>query len=144
MKHIQSTQIPSFVDSLKFAMLSDTSKFSNNDLIFSAIGYSNVKGYSPLFIINEKFCYKLDVIEANQVSEFVYQCLDTSKIEDIIFLNNTSGSAIYGSIGSNGVIKITMRRNANFNPEVAGLKTKGDKIRYNFSERKNGDLLIRD
>jgi TonB-dependent SusC/RagA subfamily outer membrane receptor len=143
LKQIHSAQIPAYIDSIKIAMFNDTCRFSKNDLVYSARGYSNIKGYSPLFIINEKFFYKLDVIDADQVSEFIYKCLDTSKIEDILFLNSASGSAIYGSPGSNGVIMITLRHNADFNPEVAGLKIKGDKIRNNFSERRNEDILIR-
>lgn len=141
---INSTQFVTFIDSLKKVTLADTSKFSRKDLIHTIIGTRNIKSYSPLFVINEKYLYKLDIIDGTNVLQFVNQYLDTNKFYKVNVADNIAGSVIYGSNGSNGCIIIYLKKKTKFNPLIAGLKMRNKKFGDNYDQYRKGELIIRD
>jgi hypothetical protein len=132
-----------FLDSLKTQLFTDTAKFKQADLVFTATGRRNTKPYSPLFIINSAYIYKLDIISGSQVVSFANEILDDKKIKSISFIDKKKASELFGQNAWQGVILITMFDKAKFNPKVAGLtiqKKSGD----NFTVRKKDEILIRD
>ena len=140
---IYGDRLKAFVDSLKKAILSDTAKFNEAELIYTASGRRNSKSYSKLFIVNGSYIYKLDIVSPKEVVEFTNELLDPKKIKSLTVLDGSKASPLFGPDTWNGIVLITMWDKAKFNPKVSGLtlhrKNQGD----NFTQRKKDELLIR-
>jgi hypothetical protein len=132
-----------FVDSLKKDILADTAKFNEADLIYTASGRRNSKSYSKLFIVNGSYIYKLDIVSPKEVVEFANELLDPKKIKSLTVLDSSKASPLFGPDTWNGIVLITMWDKTKFNPKVAGLTLNRKKSGDNFTERKKGELLIR-
>lgn len=143
-KIICCEQVAPFVDSIRNKILTDTSLFYEKDVVYTIIGYKNTRNYSPLFLINETYSYKLDVINAKQVKEFVAAFLNADKIEEVIIFNGSRGATIWGSRGTNGVILIKLKKDKTTNYKIASLKMLTKKTGDNFSTRKSDSPLIHD
>jgi hypothetical protein len=139
--HIEGERLLGFVDSLKKAILADTSNFNRSDLKHTAIGTFNTKPYSKLYIINSRYSYKLDIIEPKQVLEFVNEVLDGRKVKQILLLDGHIASPYFGTHAGNGAVVITLTDGAKFNPRIGGLIKKSDN---NFGQRRKGELMIRE
>jgi hypothetical protein len=97
-----------------------------------------------LFIVNNKYTYKLDIIDSELVKEFADEVLDENKIDQICIYDKNLSSAIFGEQGKNGVVIVELYNKATFNPEVAGLELTEDGLRGdNFTKRKESELFIR-
>ena len=125
-KEIPKGEMIKFIDSLKNGIIKDTSKFRRSDLIFSSIGASNRNPYSPLFILNKLYEYKLDIVPGQKAIEFISEFLNTNKINDIIILNSKAGSTIYGDLGLSGVVLINIKKGFKTNYYVSGFKMHKD------------------
>jgi len=141
---IYGDRLKPFLDSLKIQIFVDTTKFKQTDLIFTTLGRRNVKPFSPLFIINGAYIYKLDIVSGSQVVEFAKEILDDKKIKSITYIDSTKASEHFGQNAWQGVILLTMFGKARFNPKIAGLTLRKNKSGDNFTQRKNGEILIRD
>ena len=133
-----------FLDSLKTQLFADTAKFKQTDLVFTTRGRQNAKPYSPLFIINGAYIYKLDIVSGSQVVSFVNEILDDKKIKSITYIDSSKASEHFGQNAWQGVILITMFEKAKFNPKVAGLTMRKNKSGDNFTVRKKDEIFIRD
>ena len=140
---IYGERLEDFIDSLKRGILADTAKFYETDLIYTASGRRNSRSYSKLFIINGSYIYKLDIVSSKEVVEFANECLDHRKIKSLTVLDSSKASPLFGPDTWNGIVLITMWDKAKFNPKVAGLKLQRKESGDNFTERKKGELLIR-
>jgi len=58
-----SNRMMKVLDGIRIQMLDDTAKYNPADIIFTARGRRNTKPYSPMFIINGAYIYKLDIIK---------------------------------------------------------------------------------
>jgi hypothetical protein len=125
-EEVPQNKMEEFLDSLKSRIVKDTSRFKRVDLIFPSIGALNKNPYSPLFIVNKKYEYKLDIIPGQKVKEFVDEILVSNKIEKIILLNEKSGYAIYGELGKKGAVLIDLKKSRGTNFYVAGFKMHKD------------------
>ena len=141
---IYGDRLKPFLDSLKLQVLTDTAKFKQTDLIFTAIGRQNAKPYSPLFIVNGAYIYKLDIINGSEVISFVNEILDDKKIKSLTYIDSSKASEHFGQNAWQGVIVITMFDKAKFNPKVAGLTLRKNKSGDNYTVRKKNEILIRD
>jgi hypothetical protein len=141
---IYGEQLTVFLDSLRNGVLKDTVKFQPADLIFTALGRPNTKPYSPLFIINGAYLYKLDIINGSQVVTFVNEMLDDKKIKSVTVLDSSKAPELLGRNARQGVILITTFDKARFNPKVAGLVLRKNKTGNNFTARRKGEMLIRE
>jgi len=144
MVEITGFDIITTVDSLKQIIFRDTIKFNENDLIFTQTGRQNVNSYSMLYIINESYFYMLDIISSNKVVEFVNEILDFDKIESIVLMPKEKASMFGGVRAQNGVVLITLKRNAKFNPFVAGFEKIERNFGSNFTRRRENELMIRE
>lgn len=73
------------------------------------------------------------------VSEFVSEILNTSKIDVINVLEEKEGMEIFGQVGKNGCIIISMKPKAKFKFKISGLKyNKRRKTSNNFLQIPNG------
>lgn len=134
--------IPDFVDSLKRKLMADTAKYSRSDIIHTAIGSRNTKSYSTLFFVNMKYQYMLDIVNGDDVSNFLREILDVDKIESVNLMNSERSQSLFGIRGKNGAIIIQLKEGAVVNFVVAGLKI--DKGRgNNFYQIKN-EIIVRD
>lgn len=121
--------ISRFIDSLKSKIISDTSKFNIRDINLTSKGYINKHSYSPLFLINILYKYKLDIVNGNEVLSFLNEILVADKIESIILVEEPKSLEISGEHGRNGTIIIQMKDISKINLNVAGFKpirTAGD------------------
>lgn len=141
---IYGDRLKPFLDSLKIQTFTDTTKFKQTDLIFTTLGRQNAKPYSPLFIINGAYIYKLDIVSSSQVVKFVKEILDDKKIKSITYIDSSKASEHFGQNAWQGVILITMFDKAKFNPKIAGLTTHKNKSGDNYTVRKKNEILIRD
>lgn len=141
---IYGDRLKPFLDSLKSQVLTDTAKFKQTDLIFTAIGRRNTKPYSPLFIVNGAYIYKLDIIKGSEVVSFVDEILDDKKVKSLTYIDSSKASEHFGQNAWQGVILITMFDKAKFNPKVAGLTLQKNKSGDNYTVRKRNEILIRD
>ena len=144
-KKIAGEELPCFIDSVGKLTYNDTVRFSRRDLVHNpAIGTWNIKSYSPLYVVNDKFLYQLDIIEPSLVAEFVKQYLIYPNIEAVSVLDQNKAISIYGSRGSNGVIMITLKKGVYFNPKIAGLRTAGKRGGSNFLQKRPGEIALWD
>jgi hypothetical protein len=141
---IYGHRLKTFLDSLKSQVLTDTAKFKQTDLIFTAIGRRNTKPYSPLFIVNGAYIYKLDIINGSEVVSFINEILDDKKVKSLTYIDSSKASEHFGQNAWQGVILITMFDKAKFNPKVAGLTLRKNKSGDNYTVRKKNEILIRD
>ncbi len=141
---IYGDKLKPFLDSLKNQLLTDTIKFKQIDLIFTTIGRRNVIPYSPLFIINGAYIYKLDIVSGSEVAEFAQEILDDRKIKSITHIDSSKASEHFGQNSWQGVIVITMFDKTKFNPKVAGLTFHKKKSGDNYTTRRENEILIRD
>jgi hypothetical protein len=125
-----------YIDSLTEALYKDTSRFSYRDLVYRATsGTDNEHSYLPLFIINDVYFYKLDIVNSSKVKEFVREYLSGSKVDTIIIWHKGDPYAsIFGLHGRNGVVQIQLKKGAKFNPDVAGLKEYGKTFGNNYEQ----------
>jgi hypothetical protein len=140
---IYGERLITFVDSLKRQILADTIKFNEADLVYTASGRSNAKPYSKLFLVDGRYLYKLDIVKPKEVIDFTNEILDSKKIKSVTIVDSTKASPLFGPNTWNGIIVITMFDKAKFNPKVAGLTMLRKKQGDNFTERRKGELLIR-
>ena len=142
-KVLQDNSIPPFLDSLKTVIFQDTSKFNRADLIHTNMGTRNIGSYSPVFLINMKYSFKLDIINGTLVNQFVNNILDPSKIVRIDVMDTIYSQALLGVDGINGAIWITTKKNAKIDFNVAGLKmSKNKKHGDNFDQRQGNEIKI--
>jgi len=142
--HIKGERLPAFVDSLRKAILHDTLLYQRSDLKHTAIGTINTKVYSKLYLINNRYAYKLDVIDPKQVQEFVSEFLNVDRIQEIVLLDGHIAQSYFGSHASNGAVYIQLKEQTAFNPKVAGLANARKKVSNNFNQRRKGELFIRE
>lgn len=128
------------LDSIKAKISNDTLRFKKADIFENSIGIFNQNEYSPLFIINEKYIYKLDIIEPKKVKEFINQYLVSDRIKKIMIIKPNEAQALYGSHGKQGAIFIELNTE-NFNPEIANLKIRKNTIPNNFSSNKTQGMF---
>jgi hypothetical protein len=142
-REIPPGKIAEFIDSLKTKILSDTLKFRRKDLIHSNLGTRNTKPYSPLFIVDTKYEYLLDIVSGQKAEEFVNEFLDYNKIETIHVFNVSGSDVTFGTKGRLGIIMLGLKKGIESRYEVAGLKIKARKEQQNnFAQRKEGELKI--
>ncbi len=123
------------IDSLKTQIFIDTSKFMKSDIQeIGTLGLRNNNPYSPMYVVNGKFFYKLDIISSDSVKRFVDELLNDDKIKCISFSQKSIAMAIYGIHGEKGAILIQLKDEAAFNPLVGGLKLKNKLIGTNYAE----------
>lgn len=114
-------QIPKFIDSLKNVILTEaTNKYKPEDLISAKPPMPgstyNKQEYSKLYVINNKYAYKLDIMEVEKVNKFVNEFFHAEKIRAITIISPEVGTTIYGSKGISGVIAISLKKRMKFNP----------------------------
>jgi hypothetical protein len=131
-----------FVDSIRNAILLDTAKFDPKDVIHLNGQIKNIKEYSPLFIVNEKFYYRLDILAPEVVALFTDKVLIDTVISEISYLDKNQGSLVWGSLANNGVVYIKLKKKIAFNPIIAGLKMFNHNG-SNFEDTKESSLIIR-
>ncbi|HWJ26573.1 MAG TPA: hypothetical protein VNS32_08515 [Flavisolibacter sp.] len=134
-EYVEGIRLPGFLDSLKQAILVDTAKFQRLDLKHTSIGTINAKSYSKLFIVNNRYSYKLDIIEPKQVLEFVNEYLTTEKVSHVLMLDAHIARHQFGEIAFKGAILIFLDEKARFNPKVAGLTEAKKKTGNNFNQK---------
>ena len=103
-KVLQYNSIPPFLDSLKTVIFQDTSKFNRADLIHTNMGTRNIGSYSPVFLINMKYSFKLDIINGKLVNQFVNNILDPKKIVRIDVMDTIYSQALLGVDGINACL----------------------------------------
>ena len=111
-------------------------------------------------IVNGRYLYSLDIISSDKVVEFVNEILDVDKIEFIDIMPGEKAHSFHGNRGLNGMVVITMKKNAEFNPFVAGLKMREIKCKRktslfairiwwvckvydNFFNRRENEIILR-
>ena len=121
-KEIPKNEMEKFIDSLRDTIAKDTCRFIRSDLIYSSIGALNKNPYSPLFIVNKKYKYKLDIVSGQKVIEFMNEFLRNDKIKGIIMLKERAGFVVNGDLGKSGVLLITTKKTAKVNYHVSGFQ----------------------
>ncbi|QES90731.1 hypothetical protein [Rhizosphaericola mali] len=142
---MKDTSIDSYIDSLKIAIFQDTLKFNRTDLLHTNMGTRNTQSYSPIYIVNMRYMYNLDIINGTLVKEFVNNILNPSKIQTIEILDTLYSQSLFGTRGINGAILITTKKKAKLNFKIAGLKwAKNKKYKYgnNFDQRQGNEIKI--
>ena len=145
-KLISGKNIKPFIDSLKQKILSDTIKFNHKNLQHINGKTENLKPYSMLFSVNVKYNYRLDIVENEEVKNFVKEILQSKNIQSINLVNEQNAISLMGSQAKNGWIIINLKQKVNLNFNVGGLKyNKGKKRRggNNFLQHKAGEIMIR-
>jgi len=121
-KTIPTAQIVPYLDSLKTVILADTVKFNVIDLYQDGSQTRTRNGYSKLFVIDNKYSYRLDIIPGNQVREFIKEFFVPGSIETIIdYMESAGAAAIYGSRADFGAIYIQIKKGVKYNPKVGGI-----------------------
>ncbi|UZR95277.1 hypothetical protein [Chondrinema litorale] len=84
----------------------DTVKFNPDDVMLYSSTLTNVNSYSPLFIINNlEQRYKLDIVDAACVRDFIENYLRSGKIKSIEMCDGSKyGCMTYGSMGKQGIV----------------------------------------
>lgn len=142
-KKFKGPAIITLIDSLKLSILRDTIMFNRTDLLHTNMGTRNTKPYSPVYFVNMKYAYRLDIINGKLVKEFVDNILDPLKIESIDILDTVYSQALFGITGVNGAILITTKKKTKTNFKVAGLTmTKNKKRGDNFNQRQGSEIKI--
>lgn len=119
---ISKSQIAPYIDSLRKVIISDTAKFKMSDLKKRDDETINKAGYSKLFIVDNKYYYKLDVISGAKVEEFLNTYFSPDSIEEITDYHHQIGAAaIYGWRAVHGAVLIKIKDGVIYNPNVAGL-----------------------
>ena len=131
---IKGESIKLFIDSIRLSVFTDTLKFSSKDLQHINGRTENINSYSPLYYVDLRYFYRLDIINGTMVSEFANELLDASKIEEISILNKNESMRIFGAIGNNGCVIISTKPKTKINFKIAGLK-------YN-KKRKSGNNFL--
>lgn len=128
---------------MKRTLFNDTIKFKRSDLLHTSIGTRNSKSYSPLFVFNAKYAYKLDIVNGTLEKEFVDNILDATKIDSINIPDTALSMALFGINGMNGAIFLTTKKKAKINFKIAGLKMKKNRKRGdNFYQRQGNEIQI--
>ena len=132
------------VDSLIQKIYRDTIRFDEKDLVFTQIGRKNINSYSMLYVVNGAYMYMLDIVSSDKVVEFANEILDIYKIESIGILPKEKTQTLCGVRAQNGIVLIVLKKNAKFNPLVAGFNFTGNKSGDNFSKRNDNELMIQE
>lgn len=139
-RKLSGNKVDRFLDSLRSTIIRDTTKFSRADLLHLSIGTFNKKEYSPLYVVDQVYSYKLDIIPGELVKQFLDNILTPKVIQQIDIFQPGKGASLFGTLGDNGVIYIKMRKRK-YNPFVAGLTRKGAAVGGdNFDQRKDGEF----
>ena len=139
----QDTNKSKTIENTKIEIYQDTSKFDRKDLIFTSLGRNNANSYSKLYFIDGRYLYKLDVINGKDVSQFVIEYLHDDKIDSITLISKEVSTATFGEFGKNGIVVIAIKKKIKYNPKIAGLRLDSRKSGTNFTQRNEGELLIR-
>lgn len=83
-KEIKGDEIRTYLDSLRNKHVQDTLSFSRKNLVHRADGTRNTIVNSPLYVVDGKFLYKLDIISGSQVTEFINEVFEPGKIKVIL------------------------------------------------------------
>ena len=121
---VATDQIAQFIDSLQAVIISDTAKFDVKQLYKDHGVIKNKKGYSKLFVIDNKYSYRLDMIDGPKVMEFVKEFFIPASIETIVEFFEPGATAIYGSRADLGAVYIQMKKGVKYNPRVGGIGAK--------------------
>ena len=140
-KTIKGSSIEPFIDSIKSKIYQDTTKFNRLNLLHTIIGTRNSKAYSPLYVVNSKYAYKLDIINGTLVNDFVKNILKASTIDSIEIMGASYCQYLFGSYGMNGAIFIWIKKKEKINYKIAGL-VKNKRRNNNFFQRQKGELMI--
>jgi len=138
------------IDSLRQVILQDTIRFNESEFVFTQLGRKNLDSYSMLYIVNGTYLYKLDIISSDRVVEFVNEILNPDIIQNIVvFSRENVATAMLGGVrAQNGIVLITTKRRANFNPFVAGLERRpqhpNGRNNNFFADRKDNEIMIRE
>ena len=117
--------VSTFIDSISQKILFDTSKFKREDIAITKNGRVNKNSYSPLFYINFRYEYKLDIIEGKDVLLFLKEILISDNIKKITVIKDSQSPDSIGVFGKEGVVFIDLKDNVNPNFNIAGFKLKG-------------------
>lgn len=127
-------RIIEIIDSIKTIVYNDTTKFSKFDVVqFGTLGLRNNNPYSPIYVVNGSFFYKLDIIPADSVKRLINELFVADKIKCISLTKEDKASALYGIHGERGAILIQLKDEAIYNPLVGGLKFFSMKKGDNYS-----------
>ena len=131
---IKGDSIKLFIDSIRLSVLNDTLKFNSKDLYHLNGRTENKNSYSLLFSVDLRYSYRLDIINGTLVSEFANEILNASKIETLNILDKKESMEIFGAVGNNGCVIISLKPKTKLNFKIAGLK-------YN-KKRKTGNNFL--
>ena len=132
------------IDSLIQEIYRDTINFNEKDLVFTQIGRRNINSYSMLYVVNGVYFYMLDIVSSEKVVEFANEFLDIHKVESMCIMPKEKASTLGGVHAQNGIVAIVLKKNAKFNPLVAGFIFAGNDGGDNFSKRNDNELKIRE
>ncbi len=99
----------------------DTVKFNPDDVLLYSSTLKNKNAYSPLLIINfnsqeKPEFYKLDIVDAVCVRDFVKNYLQSGKINSMVKYDGSYSIALFGVRGVEGVVTIEIE-------DMEGIKT---------------------
>ena len=134
----KTDMITKVLDSLSVMILSDTAKYARKDLIHTSLLTENSSSYSPLFVVDDKYLYILDIVNGSAVAEFVNEFLVASKISSMRCLKASEGTIIYGKRAQNGVVYLNTKK-VKVNYRIAGLATRR---KNNFYQHVKGELWV--
>ena len=138
-KKIEGDLIAPFIDSIRLKILSDTILFDTSNLRHFNYLSTNSKPYSPLFIIDFKYEYALDIINGKLVLEFVKEFLNPNNIKSIDDIDPQSSDALFYEYGKLGAIIIFLKKKSKVNYKVAGLqKVYRKRMSTNFDQNPPG------
>jgi len=132
------------IDNLIQEIYRDTIRFDEKDLVFTQIGRRNINSYSMLYVINGIYLYMLDIVSSDKVDEFANEFLDIHKIESVSIMPKEKAITFGGVRAQNGIVSIVLKKNAKFNPLVAGFNFVGSGGGDNFSKRNDNELMIQE
>jgi hypothetical protein len=118
---ILPAEIPHFLDSVKTVIINDTSRYDAKQLYQEDGVTRNKAGYSKLFVIDNKYSYRLDVINGAKVMEFIKEFFVPESIETIVDFIGSGAAAIYGKRADLGAVYIQMKKGVKYNPRVGGI-----------------------
>jgi len=118
-KTLRGKKMIVYIDSLKSAVLRDTIKFNKEDLVVSDHHIKTNNPYSPIYFVGQ-YHYRLDVIDAELVKEFINEVLEIKKIKKIQILTEKSKNNEYYE--KLPWIIIFTKKEVQMNYEIAGFK----------------------
>lgn len=86
------------------------------DSVKSLVEVFNQKDQSPLFVVNEKYIFKMDVLSLQESKSFMDKYLVASKLEMFSVCDSVIGTTVWGSVASKGLVAIKLKSNVTFDP----------------------------